>query len=67
MCPYPGKGGREGRKHRRGSRDSVLPHGHKAHLNSLFHEIEREFESLYVENLRLKEQLHVLEKACPDR
>ena len=67
MCPNPGKGGREGRKHRRGSRDSVLPHAHKAHLNSLFHEIEREFESLYVENLRLKEQLHVLEKACPDR
>jgi len=59
-----GKGGRENRKHRRGSRDSVLPHAHKAHLNSLFHEIEREFESLYVENLRLKEQIHVLEKAC---
>merc|ERR1719239_575138 len=59
-----GKGGRESRKHRRGSRDSVLPHAHKAHLNSLFHEIEREFESLYVENLRLKEQIHVLEKAC---
>ena len=49
---------------RRGSRDSVLPHAHKIHLNSLFHEIEREFESLYVENLRLKEQIHVLEKAC---
>ena len=42
----------------------MLPHAHKAHLNSLFHEIEREFESLYVENLRLKEQIHVLEKAC---
>jgi len=59
--------GSKGRKHRRGSRDSLLPTAYKSHLNSLFTEIETEFEKLYVENLRLKEQVLVLEKAvCPD-
>jgi len=64
-----GGGGRESRKHRRGSRDSresVLPLSYKNHLSSLFREIETEFEKLYLENVRLKEQVCVLEKACPD-
>jgi len=55
------------RKHRRGSRDSsLLPHAYKTHLASLFREIEAEFENLYVENVRLKEQINELEKACID-
>jgi len=69
LSSVSGGGGREGRKHRRGSRDSresVLPHSYKTHLSSLFREIESEFEKLYVENVRLKEQVCVLEKACPD-
>jgi len=69
LSSVAGGGGREGRKHRRGSRDSresLLPHSTKTHLTSLFREIETEFEKLYVENVRLKEQVCVLEKACPD-
>ena len=55
------------RKHRRGSRDSsLLPHAYKNHLSSLFREIETEFENLYLENVRLKEQILELEKACID-
>jgi len=63
------KAGREGgaRKHRRGSRDSreqggLLPLAHKAHLASLFQEIETEFEKLYVENVRLKDQINRMEE-----
>ena len=53
------------RKHRRGSRDnSLLPHSYKTHLASLFTEIETEFESLYLENVRLREQIKEMEKAC---
>jgi len=53
------------RKHRRGSRDnSLLPHSYKTHLASLFTEIETEFESLYLENVRLREQINEMEKAC---
>ena len=40
------------RKHRRGSRESVLPPACKNHLNSLFKEIEKEFTHLYLENAR---------------
>ena len=55
------------RKHRRGSRDnSLLPHSYKTHLTSLFREIETEFENLYLENVRLKEQINEMEKACID-
>ena len=55
------------RKHRRGSRDnSLLPHSYKTHLSSLFREIETEFENLYLENVRLKEQINEMEKACID-
>ena len=56
------------RKHRRGSRDnSLLPHAYKTHLSSLFREIETEFETLYLENVRLKEQIIEMEKAsCTD-
>ena len=56
------------RKHRRGSRDnSLLPHAYKTHLSSLFREIETEFETLYLENVRLKEQINEMEKAsCTD-
>jgi len=54
-----------GRKHRRGSRDnSLLPQAYKTHLASLFTEIETEFESLYLENVRLREQINEMEKAC---
>ena len=62
-------GGRDSlpRKHRRGSRDSVLPTAYKNHLNSLFKEIENEFSHLYLENVRLKEQIEMLEKGNPDR
>lgn len=62
----PSVSGKAGsRKHRRGSRDSVLPHAYKAHLTSLFREIETEFENLYLENVRLKEQVNNMEKtAC---
>ena len=57
-----------GRKHRRGSRDtgSLLPHGYKTHLTQLFREIETEFENLYLENVRLKDQINEMEKACID-
>ena len=53
------------RKHRRGSRDNrdILPHAYKTHLSSLFREIETEFETLYLENVRLKEQINEMEKA----
>ena len=62
-----GGGGGGGRKHRRGSRDnSLLPHSYKTHLASLFTEIETEFESLYLENVRLREQIGEMEKACMD-
>ena len=55
------------RKHRRGSRDtSLLPHGYKTHLTQLFREIETEFENLYLENVRLKDQINEMEKACID-
>jgi len=66
-------GEREGptvRKHRRGSRDardSMLPPGSKIRLNALFKEIEKEFEQMYIENVKLKEQINELEKANPDR
>jgi len=50
------------RKHRRGSRESVLPPACKNHLNSLFKEIEKEFTHLYLENARLKEQIQNMEK-----
>jgi len=66
-------GEREGpsvRKHRRGSRDSrevMLPAGSKTRLNSLFKDIEKEFEQMYLENVKLKEQIHQLEKSNPDR
>jgi len=50
------------RKHRRGSRESVLPPSCKNHLNSLFKEIEKEFTHLYLENARLKEQIQNMEK-----
>ena len=61
-------GGAVSRKHRRGSRDSsLLPHAYKTHLTSLFREIETEFENLYLENVRLKEQINEMEKAsCID-
>jgi len=68
-----GLSNREGsnvRKHRRGSRDSrdsLLPPGNKTRLNGLFKEIEKEFEQMYLENVKLKEQIHALEKANPDR
>ena len=55
------------RKHRRGSRESVLPTAYKVHLNSLFKEIENEFSHLYLENVRLKEQIQMLEKGNIDR
>jgi len=55
------------RKHRRGSRESILPPVYKNHLNSLFKEIEKEFSHLYLENVRLKEQIQLLEKSNPDR
>ena len=62
-----GGGGGGGRKHRRGSRDnSLLPQSYKTHLASLFTEIETEFESLYLENVRLREQIGEMEKACMD-
>ena len=63
----PGVGRDSSRKHRRGSRDSVLPNAYKSHLNSLFKEIENEFTHLYLENVRLKEQIEMLEKGMPDR
>lgn len=68
--PPAGPGGaRESlsRKHRRGSRDSVLPPAYKNHLNNLFREIEEEFSHLYLENVRLKEQVQILEKSYHDK
>jgi len=65
-----GSGGRDSlsrKHHRRGSRDSVLPPAYKNHLNSLFKEIENEFSHLYLENVRLKDQIQHLEKGLPDR
>ena len=68
LPPVPPNAARDSsRKHRRGSRDSVLPSAYKSHLNSLFKEIETEFTHLYLENVRLKEQIEMLEKGNPDR
>lgn len=39
-----------------------MPPAYKNHLNNLFREIEEEFSHLYLENVRLKEQVQILEK-----
>ena len=58
--------------HRRGSRgshasgvessSSVLPPATKTRLHTMFRELEKEFEALYVENVQLREKIAILEK-----
>ncbi|CAG0925829.1 unnamed protein product, partial [Notodromas monacha] len=42
--------------------ESALPAQFRVRLHSLFHQIEKEFESLYLENLALSERNELLEK-----
>ena len=50
------------RKHRRSSRDMdndiiVLPHNTKTRLHSIFRDVEKEFEALYIENVQLRDRV----------
>ncbi|TRY63143.1 hypothetical protein TCAL_00346 [Tigriopus californicus] len=45
-----------------GSSSTIIPPSMQKRLNSIFREVEKEFENLYLENLRLREKVDLLER-----
>lgn len=44
------------------SSSTIIPPSMQKRLNSIFREVEKEFENLYLENLRLREKVDLLER-----